>query len=154
MKIQSQPNSWSCVPTAFAMVAGVSVDEVFKDLGDDGSEIVHPSLIEPLCRRSFSWTQMVWWMYTRGWAAFPFIIESIQSPMCHDEFQCVYRLPAPLVMLTQSKFSGVFLGTSVKGNLHAVAWDHEYGLVYDPSGIVRRELELEVAGFIACSRLP
>lgn len=47
MTIQKQPNNFTCLPTAFAMVLDVPVFEVIKELGHDGSQIVFPQSPEP-----------------------------------------------------------------------------------------------------------
>ncbi len=53
MFLQKQPNRWSCMPTAFAMVLGVKVEQFIKWIGHDGSEIMWPGMPEPYCRRGF-----------------------------------------------------------------------------------------------------
>jgi hypothetical protein len=37
---QTQPNSWSCLATAFATVLGIDVNQFFACVGHDGSRIV------------------------------------------------------------------------------------------------------------------
>src|SRR5262245_26456549 len=53
MKLQKQPNRWSCLPTAFATIADIPVDELITEIGHDGSEIIDSTRKDPFCRRSF-----------------------------------------------------------------------------------------------------
>lgn len=53
MLTQKNPNAWSCLPTAFANALELQLDAVIALLGHDGSEITHPGLPDPLCRRGF-----------------------------------------------------------------------------------------------------
>lgn len=53
------PNAWSCLPTAFAIALGVSVEAVIATVGHDGSEITHAGLPEPLNRRGFHPQEMI-----------------------------------------------------------------------------------------------
>lgn len=53
MRNQRNPNSWSCLPTAFANALNMDVELLINALGHDGSEYTHAGLPEPLCRRGF-----------------------------------------------------------------------------------------------------
>jgi hypothetical protein len=53
MKIQKQPNRWSCLPTAFAIALDVDVNLFIKHIGHDGSEFIWPEMPEPMRRRAF-----------------------------------------------------------------------------------------------------
>lgn len=59
MKHLKNPNGWSCLPTSFAIALGVSVEDVLSIIGHDGSEITHPLLKEPQCRRGFHPQEMI-----------------------------------------------------------------------------------------------
>lgn len=48
-----QPNSWSCLPTAAAIMFNVSLDTLLRIIGHDGSLCLWPALPEPMCRRGF-----------------------------------------------------------------------------------------------------
>ena len=53
MKTQRNPNSWSCLPAAFATALEVPLEAVIGIVGHDGSEITHAGLPEPMNRRGF-----------------------------------------------------------------------------------------------------
>lgn len=53
LKNQIQPNRWSCLITAWAMVLGEPVLDLISELGHDGSKIMIQNVPEPLCRRGF-----------------------------------------------------------------------------------------------------
>ncbi len=59
MRPLKNPNTWSCLPTAFAIVLEVSLEAVLGIVGHDGSEITHAGLPEPLCRRGFHPQEMI-----------------------------------------------------------------------------------------------
>ena len=59
MKLQKQPNRWSCLPTSFAILLNIDVSNIFDFLGHDGSDILWPDLDDPYCRRSFHLQEMV-----------------------------------------------------------------------------------------------
>jgi len=53
-----QPNGWSCLPTAFAIVLQVEVGLIFDFVQHTGSEVLWPDLESPYCRRSFHIQEM------------------------------------------------------------------------------------------------
>lgn len=59
MKALKSPNSWSCLPTAFAIALEVPLDAVLAILGHDGSEERFPSLDGPRSRRGFHLQELV-----------------------------------------------------------------------------------------------
>ncbi len=59
MFIIPNPNEWSCLPAAFASALSVRLEAVLGCIGHDGSEITHPDLDEPLCRRGFHPQEMI-----------------------------------------------------------------------------------------------
>src|SRR5260221_108718 len=77
MNLQKQPNRWSCLPTAFAMVLDISVKEVITEIGHDGSEIVYPNLEEPKCRRAFHIQELIDFAISIGVSVVP--IEPLPS---------------------------------------------------------------------------
>lgn len=124
-KLQRQPNRWSCLPTALAILLGVDVQEIFEFLGHDGSEIRWPSLPEPWCRRSFHPQEVSHYALTKGYALVPFAPKMGYPPsgqmtsvrcMEDDRFQSI-----------TDEWGGIFLGLTESGHSHAIAvWDGEY----------------------------
>jgi hypothetical protein len=68
MEIQVQPNRWSCLPTAFAMVLDIPVSQIFDYLGHNGEAIVWPQLEEPRCRRSFHIQEMIDFCFSKKYS--------------------------------------------------------------------------------------
>lgn len=52
MKPQKQPTQWACLATSFAIVLDVDVQDLFREIGHDGSEVMHRALPEPERRRA------------------------------------------------------------------------------------------------------
>lgn len=48
-----QPNNWSCLATAYAIVTNQPLDLVLDLLGHNGEQIVEPTIPEPGCRKGF-----------------------------------------------------------------------------------------------------
>ena len=59
MELQHRPEPWMCMPLAFAMALDMPVADLLAAIGHDGSEIVFPSLPEPLCRRCFHIQELI-----------------------------------------------------------------------------------------------
>lgn len=65
---QIQPSKISCFPTAFAIVIGIPVIEIFNHCGHDGSEKIFPRLDEPFCYRGFHRSELIIIARKYGWA--------------------------------------------------------------------------------------
>ncbi len=125
MQLIRQPNRWTCLPTAVAMAAGVTLEYVLDQIGHDGSEIVFPDLREPLCRRSFHIEECL----TAVSDIYGFVPLSVTRNHGIDEDHVVSVQP-DLSVLHHS--FGIALGEGVR-NLHAVAFKHT--VFYDPNGL-------------------
>ena len=66
MELQQRPEPWMCMPLAFAMALDMPVADLLAAIGHDGSEIVFPSLPEPLCRRCFHIQELIQVALSRG----------------------------------------------------------------------------------------
>lgn len=130
MKIQMQPNKWSCLPTAFAIALGVPVGEVIKTIGHDGSEIVFPGLTEPFCRRSFHIQELIDVCTHRNIGIIPVEI----APISETIRRHTYKIPvlSDRIEYYLIKYTGVLTGIGASGKPHAVAWDGN--MVLDPNG--------------------
>jgi len=79
--LQLKPNQWSCAITSLAMTLNVPVADLVSQLGHDGSEIVFPSLAEPMCRRGFHSQELIhlawqWGFTVTAFDLFPTIAPS------------------------------------------------------------------------------
>jgi hypothetical protein len=131
MKLQRQPNKWSCLPTAFAIVLDKDVEKVLKLIGHDGSEKIFPDLEEPYCRRSFHLQELVEVCLYYKYAVTQIEVNPVSEA-------CGQLYPVPTCKATFSHYlhvgTGVLLGHGSAGTPHAVAWDGR--IVYDPNGLV------------------
>lgn len=122
MKHQKQPNGWSCLPTAFAIVANIDVDLLYKMIGHDGSSIIWPDQREPYCRRAFHVQEVIYAFWEIGLSVTCFSAR----PTIENDYEIVY--PFDKVLYANE---GVLTGR-VNNQEHAVAWDRS--LVIDPNG--------------------
>lgn len=124
-----QPNRWSCLPTAFAIILHRYPCEIIEFLGHDGSEIIWPDLEEPYCRRAFHIQEMYWYALTQGYVFTP-----IEPRPCILPTGAKEMFEVPLLLDFESLLHstvGVLVGEH-EGHRHAVAWDGEK--VLDPMG--------------------
>jgi len=129
MRLQHQPNKWSCLPTAFAMATNRPVDRVISDIGHDGSEIIFPDLDEPYCRRGFHIQELVSVCMFHNTGVIQIELDPVSEAQGHlFKLPVCKRLDYYLV-----NYNGVLVGTGMSGTPHAVAWD---GLnILDPNGL-------------------
>ncbi|MEA1999814.1 MAG: hypothetical protein U9N61_10915 [Euryarchaeota archaeon] len=129
MKLQLQPNEWSCLPTAFAMVLNKPVAKVIEDIGHDGSKIIFPEEPEPFCRRSFHIQELTDICMLRNIAVIPIECSPVSEACGHK-----YNIPVHSKRLDYYlvNYNGVLTGIGSSGKPHAVAWGS--GKVFDPNG--------------------
>lgn len=130
MKHLLQPNQWTCLPTSFAMAAGISLEEILEIIGHDGSEIVHQNLNEPYCRRTFHPQECIWAVYQKGFSVTPFEPISLLVAAPNYEITIEQKFDLDLIM---SGF-GAITGIGSSGVRHAIAYEDYVG--YDPNGTV------------------
>ena len=148
MNLQTQPNSWSCLPTAFAIALDVPISGIFECCGHDGSDIVFPKRTDPHGRRSFHIAEMVEFCNVLSKA----VIQVEQAPVSSNKYGDEYRLPiygdGDGRMLRWLTFNtGVLVGI-VRGNQHAVAWNAD-GFCYDPNGTTYPLDRFNISAFFA-----
>jgi len=137
MKHLIQPNRWSCLPTAFAMVLNVEIEDIIKFCGHDGSLIPEAwkDLPEPLCRQSFSISEIIDYalLYTEYSICkidiYPVSIalDSLPEFEIYNEQTKMRRLDHYL-----SNYKGVLIGVKSKNIRHAMAYENS--IIYDPNG--------------------
>ena len=129
MRLQTSPNLWSCLPTAFAMAIGCPVEHLIESIGHDGSEITWPNLDEPMCRRGFHIQEII--AVLTGLAVTPIersprIAPNLTATPVTIDNEYLFQSVAHMTR-------GVLTGRTPKCG-HAVAYDH--GAVCDPRGII------------------
>ena len=136
MELQHRSEPWMCMPLAFAIAVDMPVDDLLAAIGHDGSEIVFPSLPEPLCRRCFHVQELIQVALSRGFAVTPIELFPVLQPADDAPIHTTVlyadnnwrRFEA-----TIQASRGVIHGTGARFG-HTVAYDH--GHVYDPRGSV------------------
>lgn len=122
MKLQHQPNPASCLVTSFAMVLNVPVEDLIRQIGHDGMEVLFPENDYPNHLRGFHIQELIWACYEREYLAIPFepcpVLESNGIIRSIEPFKWIKEIMA--------ERQGVLIGTK-----HAVAWD--CNLCYDPA---------------------
>ena len=134
---QLKPNQWSCSITALAMTLNVPVADLVSQLGHDGSEIVFPSLAEPMCRRGFHSQELIHLAWQHGFTVTAFSLFPAVAPSFGNE-------PKVTVIFDGSEDNnwarftdilnateGILEGDSGKCQ-HAVHYRH--GEIFDPDG--------------------
>lgn len=134
MKLITSPVSWGCSAAALAMVLDEDYDFVIKEIGHDGSEIIHPNLLPPGCRKGFHMQELIEVALDLNYPVTPIEVLPVQTATGSDEhiveFPKYYSHEKRLRFhLRQGK--GIIIGKLEK-YWHAVAWDGEN--VFDPRG--------------------
>jgi hypothetical protein len=122
------------MPTALAMLAGVSVEKVFETIGHDGSQILWPQYDDPFRRQSFCDNEIVF-------AAFEFGIGLVElsekvkyHPYGEEEGAIDVDIDDQKTVDLLSRYDALVLGVGTSGVPHAVAWNHRKQLIFDPNG--------------------
>jgi len=140
MILHGNPNNWSCLPAAFAMVLGMDPEEFIKQIGHDGSD-------EPYRRESlkagFHEQECIEVLQRWGYACTPIEIMPRISPHSdgwdarsiffggggtQDNWdRLLYHLEYYCGVLT-----GLYTPPARAEVGHAVAWDFDTRMIYDP----------------------
>ncbi len=137
--LQTMPNEWCCAATAFAMVLGVDVQDVFKMTGHDGTRKLWPEVTDERTNRGGHHIQeLIDLSYNLGFMTVPidaypmfghFTPSVLRKPPLWSEEKCLKRLEIYL-----KNNYGILWGTVGFNMGHAVAWDGDK--VYDPRGSI------------------
>ena len=113
----SCPNNWSCLPSAFAMCMGTTLQMMCKLIGHDGSAIAWPGYPGPLDRRGFHIQEILHACHKLNYSVMPVQLNPTLSNgrgpsiQIEDEF-----------FNSAKKKLGVHLGPTDTGINHAVAY--------------------------------
>lgn len=131
-----ESNANHCVPASFAMVLGVSMEDLFKALGHDGLDVILKDEEEPYCFRSFHPQEFVDYCLNLHYSMtmielHPKMIHG-KHVVDHSEFLGEDRFFRHMLIGNGVIFGAVPKGDDVVG--HAVAWNRREKLIYDPRG--------------------
>jgi hypothetical protein len=122
------------MPLAFAMALDMPVADLLAAIGHDGSEIIFPSLPDPLCRRCFHVQELIQVALARGLAVTPVELFPVLQPTEAGPFHKTVLYPDNNWRRFEETIRaslGVIAGTGARFG-HTVAYDH--GRIYDPRG--------------------
>jgi hypothetical protein len=122
--LNKSPNRWSCLPTAFATGISMLVDELIKEVGHDGSEIVN-DMDEPYCRRGFHPQEIIPICLKKGYS----VTEIEKFPEICQGNNLIYVIPINNIKILMEDYKGVICGTWYNKNEHAAYYNK--GIVYD-----------------------
>jgi hypothetical protein len=119
------------------MVLGAPVPLVIEWLGHDGSEIIWPNLPDPGCRRGFHIQECIERLRRVGLTATPY-----EAIPCHAPS---FDVPAFRVLFGGNEVAALERFTAVVGSTRGIltgqskighATAYEYGVVFDPAGLI------------------
>jgi len=125
MRLQTNPNGWSCLPTSFAMALDISVELMVGLIGHDGSDRPYES---KNFRAGFHEQECIRVADSLGFTCTPFELVPTISPF-PDGAEARPILYGPDVSANFIEFytrtlgrQGVICGCNLLGVGHAVAW--------------------------------
>ena len=148
MKLLTQPNRWTCLITAYAMVFDETIESMIKLIGHDGSEIIWQKQDEPKRRAGHTHHEMQYVARRLGYYLVDYKPCFGYAPPGEIKLMTrAFREWVDVLATHEGVLSGSYQGRS---NSHAVAWDK--GLIYDPTGHVSRIDEFDPLYFHAAIR--
>lgn len=122
---QKQPNAWSCLPTAFAIICDMPVEELIAKIGHDGSR---ERYAEPKPQIGFHIQEIIDALY-HDYS----ITEFIEAQFDNGDIIVVqYKTIQQRIYTVMEQFSGVLWVNKGQEYGHALAWDHTQQLMCDP----------------------
>ncbi len=138
---QKQPNSYTCLPTSFAMCIGMDVKQFMIHVGHDGSESVWPLLDHPYDVRCFHFQEMVATCYHLGWSVICMDRNIGTKPPYSDAADYVMNQYHHICHMMAHEI-GVVIGMLRDGRRHAMAWDGKQFV--NPSNTDHNGFEIEM----------
>ena len=131
------------------MVLDRPYNELIKVLGHDGSDILWPDLQDPYRRRAFiePEIQFLFWRYDM--VLVDFVPNVAYKPAASSIFK-YFKFNIDVML---ENYDGILLGEFKLGKKHAVAWNHEEGVIYDPTSCTKQSIcDFNVSHFKAKMR--
>lgn len=113
-----------------------TVAELCSIIGHDGSEVLWPTLSEPLCRRGHHIEEIQYAAYYIGYLFVPFVAKFEYNPGASEELPFVQYDLSGKFQIMLGRYDGILVGEYKRGTPHAVAWNAREGCIYDPDGII------------------
>lgn len=128
------PLSWACLPTAFSMATGIPFWTLIKEIGHDGSDVIFDYLPDPLNRRGFHPQELIRVMLDHQIAVTELQINPVITTDGKNRYPVVYAGGNFNLFIDRLDGSrAVIAGVTDGGVGHAVAWDGDLYLCFDPA---------------------
>lgn len=136
MNFQIAPSEHTCVPTCFAIMLGVDVNELIQDLGHDGTELVMDDVPAPYCYKGFTIQEMVTYCLVKC-NVYVTVFEKDELVVYgyEDKFKDVHKEYDLKVLM--EKYNGIVFGM-FHNKRHACVWSN--GELFNPSNGMRHKL--------------
>jgi hypothetical protein len=127
------PLPWGCLPTAYAMATGIPFYEWINAIGHDGSEVIFDYLPDPQRRRGFHYQELYRAALTFGIATTEIQLNPVTTTDGKNRYPLVFKEGNVLSFTETLKGRrAVIGGVNSEGVGHAVAFDGDLWLAYDP----------------------
>ena len=151
--VTPQGNNYGCALCSLEYISGVPRDEIARDIGHDGSEVIDPSEPEPYCFATIVDMESIYWLFEKGLAptklvTFEYMTADAEKngvPRYHKRFY-------PSVNAIKAMLDGKAAELTVRSSKFAHAWHsvtYLDGIVLDPKdGCVHKLDEYEIVSAI------
>lgn len=119
-------SSFSCLLDCFSYISSIDRENIIKDLGHDGSEIMNKDLPEPYCRRGFNFLELADLFLYKYCIKTTFIPRNVPFNNCMTQNQILVNEDLTL------KYFDRYMYMIAMSNSHAVVCKGR-SLIYDPS---------------------
>lgn len=135
-------SAWSCLVDAYAELVGVTSEQVFEELGHDGSRIIYDDLPDPHCREGFHIQEIQALAEKNDWFFSRFDFHPKGHRLVGGRIrEYRHRWSPDLVKELMEKMEGILIYIRPTGVRHAVAWK--------PSKPVILEQDVQLESFYA-----
>lgn len=132
--MRSCPTAWSCLPTAFSMATGIPYEKWIDAIGHDGSLVIFEYLDDPQKRRGFHPQEMIRAALSFGIGVTELQVNPTITTDGKNRYPVVFEGGNVLSFATALRGQrAVIGGVTNRGVGHAVAFDGDLWLVFDPA---------------------
>jgi len=125
VRVQRQPNVWSCLPTALAMLVDKPVAEIIHEYGHDGSQPVPGNPFDRLCFTDLETVKVALKLVVHLVPISAYSRVSVDGKEQYTNDQTFGRM--------LDIYSGILLGNwHCSGVGHALYWENRHSLAIDP----------------------
>lgn len=124
MVVRRTISPWSCLLASFAMVLDETCEQLIKEIGHDGSEVVFPEEEDPFARRAFHIQELIDCCERRHLAVTPIDFHPISTCGRQGRYEVdINEGPSVRFQRHLHKRVGVITGLNLNSAPHAVAWN-------------------------------